>query len=44
MAHTDQGYDVMEDFAEAIADLGKVDRPARAEGRNMIMFPSPLKE
>ncbi|MCK9349671.1 MAG: translation initiation factor IF-3 [Clostridiales bacterium] len=44
MAHTDQGYDVMEDFAEAISDLGKVDRPARAEGRNMIMFLSPLKE
>lgn len=44
MAHTDQGYDVMEDFAEAISDLGKVDRAARAEGRNMIMFLSPLKE
>ncbi|MDY0119630.1 MAG: translation initiation factor IF-3 [Clostridiaceae bacterium] len=44
MAHTDQGYDAMEDFAEAISDLGKVDRPARAEGRNMIMFLSPLKE
>ncbi|MDD2571664.1 MAG: translation initiation factor IF-3 [Eubacteriales bacterium] len=44
MAHTDQGYDVMEDFSEAISDLGKVDRPARAEGRNMIMFLSPLKE
>lgn len=44
MAHTDQGYGVMEDFAEAIADLGKVDRAARAEGRNMIMFLSPLKE
>ena len=44
MAHTDQGYDVMEDFAEAISDLGTVDRSARAEGRNMIMFLSPLKE
>ncbi len=44
MAHTDQGYGVMEDFAEAISDLGKVDRAARAEGRNMIMFLSPLKE
>ena len=44
MAHTDQGYDVIEDFAEAISDLGTVDRSARAEGRNMIMFLSPLKE
>ena len=44
MAHTDQGYGVMEDFAEAVSDLGAVDRQARAEGRNMIMFLSPLKE
>ena len=44
MAHTDQGYGVMEDFAEAVADLGTVDRAARAEGRNMIMFLSPLKD
>ncbi|HHX30654.1 MAG TPA: translation initiation factor IF-3 [Clostridiaceae bacterium] len=44
MAHTDQGYGVMEDFAEAVSDLGTVDRQARAEGRNMIMFLSPIKD
>ena len=44
MAHTEQGYDVMNDVVDAIADVGKVDRPARAEGRNMIMFLSPIKE
>ena len=44
MAHTDQGYDVMGDFAEAVANVGTVDRAARAEGRNMIMFLAPLKD
>jgi len=44
MAHTDQGYGVMESFAEAVADLGSVERPAKAEGRNMIMFLTPLKD
>lgn len=44
MTHTDQGYGVMDEFAEAVSDVGKVDRPAKAEGRNMIMFLSPIKD
>ncbi len=44
MAHTDQGYGVMDEFAEAVADIGVVDRAASAEGRNMIMFLAPAKE
>lgn len=44
MAHTEQGYDVMNDFAQTVADIGVVDRPPRAEGRHMIMFLSPNKQ
>ena len=44
MAHMDQGYDVMDDFAEAVADYGVVDRAASAEGRHMIMFLAPIKD
>jgi translation initiation factor IF-3 len=34
----------MEEFAEAVADVGVIDRAASAEGRHMIMFLSPLKD
>ncbi|HPY63440.1 MAG TPA: translation initiation factor IF-3 [Bacillota bacterium] len=44
MTHMEQGYDVMEEFAEAVADVGVIDRAASAEGRHMIMFLSPLKD
>jgi translation initiation factor IF-3 len=44
MAHTEQGYDVMDDVVDAVADIGEVDRPARQEGRHMIMFLSPKKD
>ncbi len=44
MAHTDQGYGVMDEFAEAVSDIGVIDRASSAEGRNMIMFLAPAKE
>ena len=44
MSYQDQGYDVMQDFAEACADEGSVDRRPRIEGRNMVMFLSPLSD
>ena len=44
MTQMEQGYDVMEEFAEAVADVGVIDRAASAEGRHMIMFLSPLKD
>ncbi len=43
MAHREQGYDVMRDFAEACAEAGAVDKPPRLEGRHMIMYMSPHK-
>ncbi len=44
MNYQDQGLDVMEDFAAAVEDLGKIDRPPRMEGRHMVMFLAPLKD
>ena len=43
MAYRTQGYEVMNNFAAACADYGQVDRAARIEGRNMVMFLAPLK-
>lgn len=42
MAHTNQGYEVMERFAEALADIAEVDRNPRMEGRNMVMYLEPV--
>lgn len=44
MAFTGQGYDVMNDFADAVSEYGEIDRPARMEGRHMIMYLAPLKD
>ncbi len=44
MAYREQGYDVMNQFAEACTEVGIVDRPPRSEGRHMIMYLAPRKE
>ena len=38
MAHTDIGLTVMQRFAEACAEFGTVEKPAKLEGRQMLMF------
>ena len=38
MAHTDSGTVIMERFAQACAELGSVEKPAKLEGRSMLMF------
>lgn len=38
MGHPEQGYEVMKRFAEALADVANVEKPAKMEGRNMLMF------
>lgn len=43
MAYTSRGYDVMNDFAERMADIAEVDRKPKVEGRNMNMYLSPIK-
>ncbi len=44
MTHTNQGYDVMQRFTEALGDKAEVDKPPRMEGRNMVMYLQPAKE
>ena len=41
MAHTANGNVIMERFAEACAEKGNVEKPAKLEGRQMLMFLAP---
>ena len=43
MAHTEIGLTVMQRFAEAVAEYGTIEKPAKLEGRQMLMFVAPLK-
>ena len=39
--HGDIGMDVMDAFYEMVKDAASVDKPAKQEGRNMIMIQVP---
>ncbi len=41
IAHGDIGLDVMDNFYELVNEHGVIDRPAKQEGRNMIMILMP---
>lgn len=41
MAHSVLGIEIMNDFAARVAEFGKVEKPPRLEGRNMIMILAP---
>ena len=43
MAHTDIGLTVMQRFAEACAEFGTIEKAAKLEGRQMLMFIAPKK-
>ncbi|HOO49371.1 MAG TPA: translation initiation factor IF-3 [Saccharofermentans sp.] len=43
MAYQQQGYAVMEKFAEGIAEYGQIDKRPKIEGRNMVMYIVPKK-
>lgn len=45
MGHPELGYDIMKKFAEACTDTANVEKQAKLEGRNMLMFlaPKPVK-
>ena len=45
MAHTENGNVIMDRFAEACSEKGNVEKPAKLEGRQMLMFlaPKPAK-
>ena len=38
MAHPELGVEVMEKFAQRLSDIAVVEKPAKLEGRNMLMF------
>ncbi len=41
MGHSEFGYDLMQRFAEACQEFATVAKPAKLEGRNMLMFLAP---
>ena len=41
MAHPELGLEPMKRFAEALAEEATVEKPAKLEGRNMLMFLAP---
>ena len=44
MAYTEQGKEVLLDFAERVADLAVVEKAPKIEGRNMVMYLAPKKD
>lgn len=38
LAHTNTGKVILDEFAESLSDVAVVDKPAKFEGRSMIMF------
>ena len=44
MAYTSRGYDVMNRFFSRMEDIAEIDRAARMEGRNMVMYIAPKKK
>ena len=45
MGHSEYGYDLMKRFADACSEVANIERPAKLEGRQMLMFlaPKPVK-
>ena len=43
MAHAQMGTGIMQRFAEACAEFGSIEKPAKLEGRQMLMFIAPKK-
>lgn len=38
MGHQDIGKEVLDAFAEFTKEYGRIDKPAKMEGRNLVMF------
>ena len=38
LAHTEIGIDILNDFAAKLEDVAVVEKPAKVEGRSMVMF------
>ena len=44
MGHVDQGKEVLNWFFDEIKDYAQIDKPAKLEGRNMVMYVLPKSE
>ena len=38
LAHTPVGKTILEDFAQKLSDIAVIDKPAKLEGKSMVMF------
>ena len=38
LAHTTVGKTILEDFAQKLSDIAVIDKPAKLEGKSMVMF------
>ncbi|MBD9002717.1 MAG: translation initiation factor IF-3, partial [Coprococcus catus] len=38
LAHTAVGKTILEDFAQKLSDIAVIDKPAKLEGKSMVMF------
>ena len=38
LAHMSVGKEILDQFAEKLSDVAVIDKPAKVEGRNMVMF------
>jgi len=43
LAHVEQTKGILDEFAEQLSDIAVVDKPAKFEGRSMIMFLTPKR-
>ena len=44
MAHMQHSKHVLDDFAESLADVAVIEKPAKVEGRSIIMFLTAKKD
>lgn len=42
VSHSEIGFTLLDRFAEAVKEVGNVEKPAKLEGRNMSMFLGPM--
>ncbi|NLL71383.1 MAG: translation initiation factor IF-3 [Epulopiscium sp.] len=38
MAHTQVGKEILDEIAKTLSEVGTIDKPAKMEGRNMVMY------
>jgi translation initiation factor IF-3 len=44
MARPERGIELMEKFAESCSEVSSVEKPAKLEGRQMLMFLAPISK